>query len=37
MSTVLLTGQRAVPRRLEGAGYRFSYPDLRSALKEIYG
>ncbi len=29
---VLLAGQRALPRRLEGQGYRFRHPDLDAAL-----
>jgi uncharacterized protein (TIGR01777 family) len=33
----LVIGQRAVPRVLERAGYRFSYPELRPALEEALG
>jgi uncharacterized protein (TIGR01777 family) len=29
---ILLSSQRAIPRVLQQAGYRFKYPDLRSAL-----
>jgi uncharacterized protein (TIGR01777 family) len=32
---VLLSGQRALPRRLMEAGYEFAYPDLEPALREI--
>jgi uncharacterized protein len=32
---VLLTGQRAVPRRLEAEGFRFAFPGLESALADI--
>jgi uncharacterized protein (TIGR01777 family) len=34
---VLLTGQRAVPRKLEGFGFGFSYPDVVAALEELIG
>lgn len=33
---VLLSGQRAVPKRLLDAGYKFSHPDAESALKDIF-
>jgi hypothetical protein len=32
---VLLKGQRAIPRRLLEAGFKFRYPDIESALKHI--
>lgn len=35
MSTVLLDGQRAVPTRLQEAGYEFSYPDPVAALRDL--
>lgn len=37
MSRLLLTGQRAVPERLEQAGFRFTYPELEPALKNALG
>lgn len=35
MSTVLLDGQRAVPRRLLGLGFTFRFPDAEAALKDL--
>jgi len=35
MSELLLTGQKVVPKRLQEAGYEFSYPDLNKALTSI--
>ena len=35
MSTIILDGQRAVPRRLEDLGFTFSYPDLESTLRAL--
>lgn len=32
---MLLAGVRAVPRKLETAGYRFGYPELEAALKHV--
>jgi NAD dependent epimerase/dehydratase family enzyme len=37
MSTVLLNGQRAVPKRLLELGYRFRFSESRPALIEILG
>ena len=37
LSVLLLGGQRAVPRRLLEAGFRFSFTDLDSALDDILG
>jgi len=34
---LLLNGQRVVPARLEGAGFRFALPTLDAALGDIYG
>jgi uncharacterized protein len=33
----LLTGQRVIPKKLEGQGYAFAYPDLVPALEELIG
>jgi len=33
----VLTGQRAVPRRLSDAGFAFVFPELASALADIVG
>jgi NAD dependent epimerase/dehydratase family enzyme len=35
MGDVLLEGQRAVPRRLLDAGYRFRFPELDGALSAL--
>jgi uncharacterized protein (TIGR01777 family) len=32
---LILSGQRAIPKRLLAAGFKFTYPELESALKEI--
>lgn len=37
LSVLLLGGQRAVPRRLLEAGFRFSFADLDSALDDLLG
>ena len=37
MATLVLDGQRAVPRAALAAGYRFRHPDLDGALRAIYG
>ena len=37
MSSVLLGSQRVLPRVAEAAGYRYQYPELRAALKNIVG
>ena len=36
MSGMLLTGQRAVPRRLEQNGYLFKYPQAGAALRPLF-
>lgn len=37
MSSLILDGQRAIPKRLlKDAGYQFKYPDLSSALNNLY-
>jgi uncharacterized protein len=33
MATIVMTGQRAVPKRLTELGYRFRRPDLEAALR----
>ena len=35
MSQILLEGQRAVPKKLQFAGYEFKYPDLADALEDV--
>jgi uncharacterized protein (TIGR01777 family) len=35
MGSIVITGQRAVPRRLEELGYRFRRPDLEPALRSV--
>ncbi len=35
MADVLLTGQRAVPARLQQAGYAFRFPELEPALRDL--
>jgi len=37
MATMLLTGQRVAPVRLQQAGFQFRYPTLAEALRAIYG
>lgn len=37
MSRLLLTGQRAVPERLEQEGFHFAYPELEPGLQEALG
>ncbi len=34
---LLLEGQRAVPERLQKAGFEFDYPDLEQALRHLLG
>jgi NAD dependent epimerase/dehydratase family enzyme len=35
MSSVLLGSQRVLPRATEAAGYKFEYPELAPALRNI--
>jgi uncharacterized protein (TIGR01777 family) len=35
MSTVLLDGQRVVPRKAESLGFRFRHPEVGEALREL--
>ncbi|HWQ34151.1 MAG TPA: TIGR01777 family oxidoreductase [Blastocatellia bacterium] len=37
MAAVVLASQRAVPQAVLEAGYKFRYPELRSALTDIFG
>lgn len=37
LSAVLLTGQRALPKRLLEAGFVFRFPEVESALHNLYG
>lgn len=36
MSDMLLTGQRAIPRKLQDHGFKFKYPELKQALGVIF-
>lgn len=36
MSTLVLEGQKVLPEKLQASGYDFLYPNLRSALRNIY-
>jgi uncharacterized protein len=36
MSEMLLTGQRAIPRKLSESGFKFKYPELKQALGMIF-
>jgi hypothetical protein len=33
---LLLTGQRAVPARVEALGYRFAFPEVDAALRDLF-
>jgi len=35
-ATVITDGQRVIPEHIRKAGYKFQYPDIESALKNIY-
>ena len=35
VSTIVLDGQRAIPQRLEAAGFTFRFPDAKSALTNL--
>jgi uncharacterized protein (TIGR01777 family) len=37
MSTVVLTGQRAVPQRLQELGFTFQFPEAEAALRDVLG
>jgi uncharacterized protein (TIGR01777 family) len=34
--TLLLTGQRVIPHRLQEAGFQFHYPEIEGALKDLF-
>jgi hypothetical protein len=34
-ATILLDGQRAIPKRLQQAGFRWKYPEVEAALKDL--
>ncbi len=34
---VVLDGQRAVPKKLSDAGFRFRFTDVNAALQQIFG
>jgi uncharacterized protein (TIGR01777 family) len=36
-AAAILEGQRAVPKKLINSGYKFSYPDIETALKNLLG
>ena len=36
MSTMVLEGRQALPKRLEEAGYQFHFPELTLALRDLY-
>jgi NAD dependent epimerase/dehydratase family enzyme len=37
MASVVTTGVRAVPARLQEAGYAFRFPELDGALRDVLG
>ena len=37
LADVLLTGQRVVPERAQALGFRFEWPDLEGALRNLLG
>jgi NAD dependent epimerase/dehydratase family enzyme len=34
---LVLTGQRALPARVQALGYHFRYPDIQQAFRGIFG
>ena len=36
MADMILTGQRAIPKKLQEAGFKFKYPTIESALRTIF-
>jgi NAD dependent epimerase/dehydratase family enzyme len=37
MASLVLGSTKASAQKIEDAGFKFKYPDIASALKEIYG
>jgi hypothetical protein len=37
VSSVLLEGQRVIPRRLQDAGFQFRFPEIETALRDLLG
>ena len=37
MAQIVITGQRAIPRRLHNLGFRFAHPELEPALRDVLG
>ena len=37
MAVIVLTGQRAIPAKLEQLGYAFKFPELEPALRDVLG
>ena len=37
MAIIVLTGQRAIPAKLEQLGYAFKFPELEPALRDVLG
>jgi hypothetical protein len=36
VAEVITTGQKVLPKRAEELGYRFKFPDLEAALKDVF-
>lgn len=36
LATLLLDGQRVLPKRLQEAGFQFNYPDVEAALRDLF-
>lgn len=35
LGDILLTGQRVIPKKLQGSGFQFKYPEIRGALRDL--